>query len=93
MPMTLGTDYEVLRGIDRALADLREESRPFAAESRHYRRSILARLDKLEAKSAKPAIDLTGALRNGWVQITIFLILLMSNIKAWDAAQLAFGGK
>lgn len=87
------SDYETLREIDRAISALREESRLFALESRHYRRSILARLDKLEAQASKPSIDIPGLLRNGWVQIAIFLVLLMSNIKAWDAAQLAFGVK
>lgn len=91
------TDFELLKEIYRSqsghangLQAIDTKLELFMQESRFYRRSIIARIDKLEAK--KP-LDLTGTLKNGWIQLIIFLVLLASNVTAWDAARVAFGVK
>lgn len=94
------TDFELLKEIYRhqnghtnGIAAIDSKLELFMQESRFHRRDIRGRLEKLEEKAAARRIDLTGTLKNGWVQLVIFLVLLASNVTAWDAARVAFGVK
>lgn len=97
------SEYQVLRDIDKRIADLqntqdngliglRSEFRLFRQETHFYRANILDRLAKLEEKASKPLIDWNGLLQKLWVQLIILAAFATGNKQLIELVKAAFGG-
>lgn len=94
-------EYEVLRDIDRRIAELqntndrnlgiiRSEFRLFHQETVHYRTGILSRLAKLEEKAEKPVIDWQSLIQNFWFKLAVLGALATGNTQLVDLATAIF---
>ena len=91
-------EYEVLRDIDRRIAqlqnshdrnlgNLKSELRLFHQETIHYRTGILERLKKLEEK---PVIDWQSLIQNFWFKLAVLAALATGNTQLVDLATAVF---
>ena len=83
-------EYEILRGIESRIAELKSEFRLFHQETIHYRTAILARLDKLEEKAERPAIDWQSLTHNLWFKLALVAALATGNTQLLDLVAAAF---
>ena len=100
MPTDL-REYEILRDIDRRIAELQNthdrnlgklqyEFRLFHQVTTQYHTGILQRLEQLEARASKPMIDWHSIIQNLWFKAAIFVALLTGNAKLIDLALAIF---
>lgn len=94
-------EYEILRDIDRRIAELqnthdrnlgiiRSEFRLFHQETVHYRTGILTRLEKLEEKAESPMIDWQSLIQNFWFKLAVLAALATGNTQLVDLATAVF---
>ena len=84
------TEYQILRDIDRRIAELKSEFRLFHQETIHYRTNILERLGKLEEKAERPMIDWKPILHNLWFKLALVAALATGNTQLLDLVAAAF---
>ena len=89
MPTEL-TNFEILRDIDRRIAELQNthdrnlgklqyEFRLFHQVTTQYHTGILQRLEQLEARASKPTIDWHSLFQSLWFKIALLAALATGN--------------
>ena len=100
MPTEL-REYEILRDIDRRIAELQNthdrnlgklqlEFRLFHQETKQYHTGILDRLEKLEEAAGKPMVDLHGIIHNLWFKLAVLAALATGNTQLIDLVRAIF---
>ena len=100
MPTEL-TNFEILRDIDRRIAELQNthdrnlgklqyEFRLFHQVTTQYHTGILQRLEQLEARASKPMIDWQALLQNMWFKVAILVALATGNTKMLELVSTIF---